>query len=166
MSVFDKLLDTIKLNDDDYDEDGYLDEDLMDDDEEGDFFDDDPMDDKPKKKFFEKFGRKKEDDFADEEETFKEEPIHTAAVRSPQHNRYHVRRIGQILPLRKHVAADRIHGRLGFIPERFGTELQSHIFQMHDKLPCLVGGLTDIIHALCPVCLDKAENNEKNNTKS
>ena len=74
MSVFDKLLDTIKLNDDDYDEDGYLDEDLMDDDEEGDFFDDDPMDDKPKKKFFEKFGRKKEDDFADEEETFKEEP--------------------------------------------------------------------------------------------
>ena len=61
MSVFDKLLDSIKLNDDDYDEDNYLDEDLMDD-EEGDFFDDDPMDDKPKKKFFEKFGRKKEDD--------------------------------------------------------------------------------------------------------
>ena len=52
------------------------------------------------------------------------------------------------------------------IPERFGTELQSHISQMHDKLPCLVGGLTDIIHALCPVCLDKAENNGKNNTKS
>ena len=64
MSVFDKLLDSIKLNDDDYDEDNYLDEDLMDD-EEGDFFDDDPMDDKPKKKFFEKFGRKKEDDLAD-----------------------------------------------------------------------------------------------------
>ena len=83
MSVFDKLLDTIKLNDDDYDEDGYLDEDLMDDDEEGDFFDDDPMDDKPKKKFFEKFGRKKEDDFADEEETFKEEPIHTATAPKP-----------------------------------------------------------------------------------
>ena len=58
MSVFDKLLDSIKLNDDDYDEDNYLDEDLMDD-EEGDFFDDDPMDDKPKKKFFEKFGRRK-----------------------------------------------------------------------------------------------------------
>ena len=57
MSVFDKLLDSIKLNDDDYDEDNYLDEDLMDD-EEGDFFDDDPMDDKPKKKFFEKFGRR------------------------------------------------------------------------------------------------------------
>ena len=31
MSVFDKLLDSIKLNDDDYDEDNYLDEDLMDD---------------------------------------------------------------------------------------------------------------------------------------
>ena len=81
MSVFDKLLDSIKLNDDDYDDDSYLDEDLMDEDEDGDFFDDDPMDDKPKKKFFEKFGRKKEDDFSDEEEeTFKEEPVHTAAA--------------------------------------------------------------------------------------
>ena len=56
------------------------------------------------------------------------------AVRSPQHDRHHIRRVGQILPLRKHVAADRIHGRLGFIPERLGTEFQSHIFQMHDKL--------------------------------
>ena len=80
MSVFDKLLDSIKLNDDDYDEDGYLDEDLMDDDEENDFFDDDPMDDKPKKKFFEKFGRKKEDDFSDEEEPIKEEPVHTTSA--------------------------------------------------------------------------------------
>ena len=80
MSVFDKLLDSIKLNDDDYDEDGYLDEDLMDDDEEEDFFDDDPMDDKPKKKFFEKFGRKKEDDFSDEEEPIKEEPVHTTSA--------------------------------------------------------------------------------------
>ena len=34
MSVFDKLLDSIKLNDDDYDDDSYLDEDLMDEDEE------------------------------------------------------------------------------------------------------------------------------------
>ena len=80
MSVFDKLLDSIKLNDDDYDEDGYLDEDLMDDDEEDDFFDDDSMDDKPKKKFFEKFGRKKEDDFSDEEEPIKEEPVHTTSA--------------------------------------------------------------------------------------
>lgn len=79
MSVFDKLLDSIKLNDDDYDEDNYLDEDLMDDDEEGDFFDDDLMDDKPKKKFFEKFGRKKEES-ASEPEDFDEEPVHTAAA--------------------------------------------------------------------------------------
>lgn len=79
MSVFDKLLDSIKLNDDDYDEDNYLDEDLMDDDEEGDFFDDDLMDDKPKKKFFEKFGRKKEKS-ASEPEDFDEEPVHTAAA--------------------------------------------------------------------------------------
>ena len=81
MSVFDKLLDSIKLNDDDYDEDNYLDEDLMDD-EEGDFFDDDPMDDKPKKKFFEKFGRKKEDDLADADTSFDEEPVHTAAPKT------------------------------------------------------------------------------------
>ena len=81
MSVFDKLLDSIKLNDDDYDEDNYLDEDLMDD-EEGDFFDDDPMDDKPKKKFFEKFGRKKEDDLADEDTSFDEEPVHTATPKT------------------------------------------------------------------------------------
>ena len=81
MSVFDKLLDSIKLNDDDYDEDNYLDEDLMDD-EEGDFFDDDPMDDKPKKKFFEKFGRKKEDDLADADTSFDEEPVHTATPKT------------------------------------------------------------------------------------
>ena len=81
MSVFDKLLDSIKLNDDDYDEDNYLDEDLMDDDE-GDFLDDDPMDDKPKKKFFEKFGRKKEDDLADEDTSFDEEPVHTATPKT------------------------------------------------------------------------------------
>ena len=81
MSVFDKLLDSIKLNDDDYDEDSYLDEDLMDDDEDSDFLDDDLMDDKPKKKFFEKFGRKKEDSAA-EEDDFDEEPVHTAASKA------------------------------------------------------------------------------------
>ena len=81
MSVFDKLLDSIKLNDDDYDEDNYLDEDLMDDDE-GDFLDEDSMDDKPKKKFFEKFGRKKEDDLADADTSFDEEPVHTATPKT------------------------------------------------------------------------------------
>ncbi|MDD5803938.1 cell division protein SepF [Blautia sp. HCP3S3_H10_1] len=81
MSVFDKLLDSIKLNDDDYDEDSYLDEDLMDDDEDGDFLDDDLMDDKPKKKFFEKFGRKKEETAA-EDDDFEEEPVHTAAPKA------------------------------------------------------------------------------------
>ena len=80
MSVFDKLLDSIKLNDEDYDDDNYLDEDLMDD-EEGDFLDDDLMDDKPKKKFFEKFSKKKnveeEDDFLDDEP--EEEPMKVSA---------------------------------------------------------------------------------------
>ena len=42
------------------------------------------MDDKPKKKFFEKFGRKKEDDFAAERRgPIDEEPVHTAAAPKP-----------------------------------------------------------------------------------
>ena len=62
MSVLDKLLDAVKLNDD-YDEDDYLDDDLLDEDRE----------DKPVKKFFQKFSKKSEeddyDDFDDEPET-------------------------------------------------------------------------------------------------
>ena len=82
MSVFDKLLDSIKLNDDDYDEDGYLDEDLMDEDEEdGDFLDDESIDEKPRKKFFEKFGLKKENTAADEDFP-EEEPVHQTAPKS------------------------------------------------------------------------------------
>ena len=52
MSVLDKLLDAVKLNDD-YDEDDYLDDDLLDSDDD-DFLDDD-QEDKPVKKFFQKF---------------------------------------------------------------------------------------------------------------
>lgn len=82
MSVFDKLLDSIKLNDDDYDEDGYLDEDLMDEDEEdGDFLDDESIDEKPRKKFFEKFGLKKENTAADEDFP-EEEPVHQTTPKS------------------------------------------------------------------------------------
>ena len=82
MSVFDKLLDSIKLNDDDYDEDGYLDEDLMDeDDEDGDFLDDESMDEKPRKKFFEKFGLKKGNTAADEDFP-EEEPVHQTAQKA------------------------------------------------------------------------------------
>ena len=65
MSVFDKLLDAVKLNDD-YDEDDFLDDDFLDD-EEDDFLDDE-QEDKPVKKFFHKFGKKSEDDFLDDEE--------------------------------------------------------------------------------------------------
>lgn len=62
MSVLDKFLEAIKLNDD-YD-DEFLDDELLD--EDDDFLDeDDELDNKPKKKFFEKFGKKKssDDDF-------------------------------------------------------------------------------------------------------
>lgn len=85
MSVFDKLLDSIKLNDDDYEEDAYLDEDLMDDADDDDFLDDDLMDDKPKKKFFEKFGRKKEDDpLTDLDDLEETTPVKTAPKAAPK----------------------------------------------------------------------------------
>lgn len=59
MSVLDKFLDAIKLNDD-YDEDEFFDEDFEDDFEEN---------EKPRKKFFEKFkkGDAYEDDYLDDE---------------------------------------------------------------------------------------------------
>nr|WP_296044342.1 cell division protein SepF [uncultured Blautia sp.] len=70
MSVLDKLLDAVKLNDD-YDDEEFLDDDLLDD-EEDDFLDDEDGE-KPVKKFFQKFGKKKDseedyDDYDDEEE--------------------------------------------------------------------------------------------------
>lgn len=71
MGVLDKFLDAIKLNDD-YDEDEFLDDDLMDEEEDGDFLDDD-LDGKPKKKFFEKFGRKKSEEDFDDMDDFEEE---------------------------------------------------------------------------------------------
>ena len=70
MSVLDKLLDAVKLNDD-YDDEEFLDDDLLDD-EEDDFLDDEDGE-KPVKKFFQKFGKKKDseedyDDYDDEED--------------------------------------------------------------------------------------------------
>ena len=56
MSVLDKLLDAVKLNDD-YDEDDYLDDDLLDSDDD-DFLDDD-QEDKPVKKIFSRNSLKK-----------------------------------------------------------------------------------------------------------
>lgn len=75
MSVLDKLLDAVKLNDD-YDEDELLDDDIMD--ESDDDFLDDDQDEKPVKRFFQKFGKKKEDeiyDDYDEPEEKPEEPV-------------------------------------------------------------------------------------------
>ena len=59
MSVLDKLLDAVKLNDD-YDEDDYLDDDLLDSDDD-DFLDDD-QEDKPVKIVFQKFSKKADDE--------------------------------------------------------------------------------------------------------
>ena len=82
MSVLDKLLDAVKLNDD-YDDDDYLDDDLLDS-EEDDFLDDD-SDDKPVKKFFQKFSKKEDDfdDYDDEPETPAVKPS-SKSVSSPK----------------------------------------------------------------------------------
>ncbi len=80
MGVLDKFLDAIKLNDD-YDDDGFLDEDLLDDDE--DFLDDD-FEEKPTKKFFDKFSKKKESDDIDDD--YSEAEAETVKAAEPKHN--------------------------------------------------------------------------------
>lgn len=76
MGVLDKFLDAIKLNDD-YDDDGFLDDDLLDEEEDDDFLDDD-FDEKPKKKFFDKFSKKKESDDNDDFDDVEEKAVKTA----------------------------------------------------------------------------------------
>ena len=75
MGVLDKFLDAIKLNDD-YDDDGFLDDDLLDEEEDDDFLDDD-FDEKPKKKFFDKFSKKKESDDNDDFDDVEEKTVKT-----------------------------------------------------------------------------------------
>lgn len=77
MGVLDKFLDAIKLNDD-YDDDGFLDEDLLDEEDEDDFLEDD-FDEKPKKKFFDKFSKKKEDEEEDDLDVVEESPVKSAS---------------------------------------------------------------------------------------
>ena len=86
MSVLDKLLDAVKLNDD-YDEDDYLDDDLLDSDDD-DFLDDD-QEDKPVKKFFQKFSKKADDEEVDDFDD--EEPVAAA----PKQNCFHTKSICQ-----------------------------------------------------------------------
>ena len=74
MSVLDRLLDAVKLNDN-YDDDEFLDDDLMDETDE-DFLDDD-QDGKPVKKFFQKFGKKKDDEEDLDDYDLEEEPEKT-----------------------------------------------------------------------------------------
>ena len=65
MGVFDKFLDIMKLNDDDYDDDEFYDDD--------DFADDGDFEEKPRRSFFGKKNNKEEsfNDFdADEDKTF------------------------------------------------------------------------------------------------
>lgn len=77
MGVLDKFLDAIKLNDD-YDDDGFLDEDLLDEEDEDDFLDDD-FDEKPKKKFFDKFSKKKEEEEEEDLDVVEEPPVKAAS---------------------------------------------------------------------------------------
>ena len=81
MSVLDKLLDAVKLNDD-YDEDDFLDDDILD--ESDDDFLDDDEEEKPVKKFFQKFGKKKEDDYDEYDELDDEEEEEPVQKFSPK----------------------------------------------------------------------------------
>ena len=81
MSVLDKLLDAVKLNDD-YDEDDFLDDDILD--ESDDAFLDDDEEEKPVKKFFQKFGKKKEDDYDEYDELDDEEEEEPVQKFSPK----------------------------------------------------------------------------------
>lgn len=105
MGVLDKLLDVVKLNDD-YDEEDFLDDDLMDD-EEDDFLDDEEDGEKSVKKFFQKFGKKKdEDDFLDDdedeinEEPVKAEPKQAFKASAPVRQEKPVRTSSKITPMR------------------------------------------------------------------
>ena len=85
MSVLDKLLDAVKLNDD-YDDEEFLDDDIMD--ESDDDFLDDEQEDKPVKKFFQKFGKKKDsrdeyDEYDDLDEEEPEEPVQKFVSKTP-----------------------------------------------------------------------------------
>ena len=105
MSVLDRLLDAVKLNDN-YDDDEFLDDDLMDETDE-DFLDDD-QDGKPVKKFFQKFGKKKDDeedldDYDLEEEPEKTVPKYTgrtASVKTTVKQEKPVRTSSKITPMR------------------------------------------------------------------
>ena len=57
MGVFDKFLDIMKLNDDDYDDDEFYDDD--------DFADDGDFEEKPRRSFFGKKNNNKEESFND-----------------------------------------------------------------------------------------------------
>lgn len=82
MGVLDKFLDAIKLNDD-YDDDEFLDDDLLD--EADDDFLDDEQDEKPAKKFFQKFSRKRdEEDDYDDLELDDEEPVKAVSRITPK----------------------------------------------------------------------------------
>lgn len=85
MSVLDKLLDAVKLNDD-YDDEEFLDDDIMD--ESDDDFLDDEQEEKPVKKFFQKFGKKKDsrdeyDEYDDLDDEEPEEPVQKFVSKTP-----------------------------------------------------------------------------------
>lgn len=106
MSVLDRLLDAVKLNDN-YDEDEFLDDDLLDETDE-DFLDED-QEGKPVKKFFQKFGKKKDaeeelDDYDLDEEPEKAAPKYSTKTsytqKTPARQEKPVRTSPKITPMR------------------------------------------------------------------
>lgn len=97
MNVLDKLLDAVKLNDD-YDEEEFLDDDILD--ESDDDFLDDEQDGKPVKKFFQKFGKKKESDDYDEFDDLDDEPEEPIQKFTPKTSAAKVTTVKQEKPAR------------------------------------------------------------------
>ena len=101
MGVLDKFLDAIKLNDD-YDEEEFFDEELLDEADDDGFLDDE-AEDRSKKNFFQKFSRKKDgaDDFDDfDDDPDEDEPLKAASktIRSSSSSRTASRDEKQVRP--------------------------------------------------------------------
>lgn len=76
MGVFDKFLNAIRINDDDYEDDEFYDEDDM---EEA-----APAAPKPRRKFFSRSSKAGNDDYLDEEDDFEEPPVKQKPASAPR----------------------------------------------------------------------------------
>ena len=76
MGVFDRFLNAIRINDDDYEDDEFYDED--------DIEEEKPSAPKPRRKFFSRTSKSGNDDFLDEEDDFDEPPVKQKPAAAPR----------------------------------------------------------------------------------